>query len=591
MSQKKAGITKRLLRYLKPYKRQFAVALFCMVLFGASDGVIPFLIKYILDGVFADQNKSLLFWLPIALVVFAVFRALFDFGQEFLMSKVGHNIVRDIRRDLNNHILHLSPSFFFRESSGNLLARITSDVTVVKAVLTSSVASVIRDSIRIIALLIAAIYLDWVLAMIAFIIFPVAIVPVYLFGKRVRKLSKRGQDYVGAISGLMQESILGNKVVKIFGREEFEKSRFETDNERLTKTFVSSEKARALVGPMNEVFAAIAVSAIILYGGYSVIGGIRSQGDFIAFLAAVFLLYEPFKKLSKVHQAIQQGLSGAERIFEVLDADLQIVDPKTPKPLPIKNTITFERVSFAYPDSAQAALSEISLTIEEGQHIALVGFSGAGKSTFVDLIPRFLDPTEGRVLLGGLDIREVKLKDLRSRIAMVGQHTFLFQDTIFNNIRYGKLEATEEEVIEAARAAYAYDFVMSLPQGFETNIGEAGITLSGGERQRIAIARALLKDAPILILDEATASLDNRAEREVQAALDKLQENRTSVTIAHRLSTIKEADYIVVLSEGKIVELGSHQELLAREGEYERLYALQFASIRGESASSGVEKR
>jgi len=551
-----------------------------MVIFGASDGVIPFLIKFILDGVFADQDRSLLFWLPIFLVAFAVLRAVCDFGQEFLMSRVGHSIVRDIRRDLNNHILRLSPSFFFKESSGNLLARITSDVTVVKAVLTSSVASVIRDSIRIIALLIAAIYLDWVLALIAFVIFPIAIVPVYLFGKRVRKLSKRGQDYVGAISGLMQESILGNKVVKIFGREKFEQARFEENNERLTKTFVSSEKARALVGPMNEILAAMAVSGIILYGGYSVIGGIRSQGDFIAFLAAVFLLYEPFKKLSKVHQAIQQGLSGAERIFEVLDADLQIVDPANPKNLPAENTITFEKVSFAYPETTQPALSDISLTIKEGQHIALVGFSGAGKSTFVDLLPRFIDPTKGRVTIGGRDIREVTLKELRSRIAMVGQHTFLFQDTIYNNIRYGKLEATREEVLEAARAAYAFDFVSALPNGFDTDVGEAGITLSGGERQRIAIARALLKDAPILILDEATASLDNRAEREVQAALDALQKNRTSVTIAHRLSTVKEADYIVVLSNGRIVESGSHLELLQGGGEYERLHALQFSSIR-----------
>ena len=257
MAKHRTGITTRLLAYLQPYKKQFGVALLCTVLFGASDGAIPFLIKYVLDGIFADQNKSLLFWLPIFLVVFAVFRALFDFGQEFLMSRVGHLIVRDIRRDLNNHILRLSPEYFFRESSGNLLARITSDVTVVKAVLTSSVASVIRDSIRILALLIAAVYLDPVLAAIAFIIFPIAIVPVYLFGRRVRKLSKRGQDYVGAISGLMQESILGNKVVKIFGREEFERNRFRAENDRLTKTFISSEKARASVGPMNEVLAAL----------------------------------------------------------------------------------------------------------------------------------------------------------------------------------------------------------------------------------------------------------------------------------------------------------------------------------------------
>jgi len=547
-----------------------------MVLFGASDGGVPFLVKSILDGIFARQDKFLLYLLPAILILYTALRALFDFGQQYLITRVGHNIIRDIRNDLNSHLLELSPDFFIKSESGDLISRMTSDVLLVRGLLTDSAASIIRDSIRIVALLVAALYLDPFLALISFVFFPLGIYPVYRFGKKLRKLGRVGQDSIGKLSSMLQETILGNRVIRIFGREPFEAERFATENASLTKTFVKAEKVRAISGPVNEVLASLVISGVILYGGFSVIGGVRSQGDFVAFLLAVFLLYDPFKRLSRVHTVVSQGISGVDRILEILDTKPSILEIAEPQQLSGANNISFEHVSFWYEHS-KPVLQEISLEIPDKSRVALVGFSGAGKTTLVDLIPRFIDPRFGAVKIGGVDVSKVKLADLRSRIAMVGQHTFLFNDTIYNNIAYGKPKATREEVMEAARAAYAYDFISSLPRGFESIIGEGGFTLSGGERQRIAIARAILKDAPILILDEATASLDNRSEREVQSALDALEKDRTTVVIAHRLSTVRSADMIVVLKEGRVVESGKHEELLRFEGEYARLHALQFS--------------
>lgn len=574
-------IYRRILGYLRSYKREFVWALVAMVVYGATDGLVPFLIKHVLDGVFSRQNINLLYLLPVVLIIFACVRAISDFGQQFLMAGVGHKIVRDVRNELNEKFLSLGPDYFLYNSSGNLLARITSDVILVRTLLTDSVAAVIRDSIRIVALAVAALYLDPTLAVVAILAFPVGVLPVYRFGRKIRRLSKKGQEAIGSLSSLLQESIVGNRVVKIFGRESFEKEKFAGRNEVLTETFIRSEKFRALTGPLNEVLASVAVSAVILYGGYSVIGGLRTQGDFIAFLVAVFLLYDPFKKLSRVHANIQQGISGAERIFEVLDAKSKIVEPANPLPFGSDYEIEFEEVSFSYLGLAGAtarapALSNISFRIEQGKKVALVGFSGAGKSTLVDLVARFIDPVSGVVKIGGVDISKVSLKELRSKIAIVSQHTFLFNDTICNNILYGREGATRDEVTEAARAAYALEFILALPQGFDTQIGEGGHSLSGGERQRIAIARAILKNAPILVLDEATASLDNKSEREVQLALEVLEQNRTTIVVAHRLSTIRDADRIIVLKEGRIVETGTYDDLLEQGDEFAKLHALQF---------------
>lgn len=569
---------KRLLAFLKPYRRLFFTALICMVIFGASDGAIPFLVKYMLDGVFVQRRQDLLYFLPLVLVGFTIIRACVDFGQQFFMAKVGHNIVKDLRQAVNNHMLTLSPDFFVSNSSAQMLSRVTSDVILVRTLLTECVAALIRDSIRIIALLGAAIYLDPVLALISFVIFPIGIYPVYKFGRKIRKLSKQGQEAIGSLSAMMQESMVGNRVVKIFAGEEFEKRRFDVENERLNSTFIRTEKAKALIGPVNELLASFAIAGVILYGGFSVIGGVRSQGDFVAFIISVFLMYDPFKKLSRLNSVIQQGLSGADRVFEILDEKPKVKDPEVPRPMVGGNSIAFEGVNYTYAGSEQPALRDIELTVEEGQKVALVGFSGSGKSTLVDLVPRFIDPQSGTVRIGSQDIRTAALRELRARIALVGQHTFLFNDTIMNNIRYGRPDATDEEIYEAAKSAFAFDFISQFPKGFETIIGESGLALSGGERQRIAIARAILKNSPILILDEATASLDNRAEREVQSALEALQKGRTSLIIAHRLSTVRKVDRILVLREGSIVEEGTHDELLALQGEYAKLYDLQFDS-------------
>lgn len=578
----------RILTYLRPYRGEFFLALLCMVIFGATDSVVPLLLKNVLDGIFTEKNADLLKVLPVAILVFAVIRGVGDFGQQFLMARLGHKVVRDIRNHVHRHTLEFAPDFFLRNSAGEMVSRMTGDVLLVRTLLTDSAAAVIRDSIRIVALICTSLYLDPMLAFFSILVFPVAGIPIARIGKKIRRLSKRGQDAVGNLSAIVQETMLGNRVVKTFCREDYEARRFEVENDALTRTLVKSERIRALAGPLNEVLASLAISGVLLYGGYAVIAGTRTQGEFIAFLVSVFLMYDPFKKLSRIHSTVQQGLAGAQRIFEVLDEQPNIQSPLSPVPLTANNSIELKDVTFTYgvPDSGEiAAIRNVSLAIPEGRKVALVGLSGAGKSTLVELIPRFVDPQSGVVTLGGIDIREVALPELRSRIAMVNQHTFLFHDSIYSNILYGKLDATEEEVIAAAKAAYAHDFISRLPDGYKTSIGESGMRLSGGERQRIAIARAILKNAPILILDEATASLDNRSEREVQLALEALEQGRTSVIIAHRLSTIRSAHTIVVMSQGRVVETGGHEELLAKGGEYSKLYALQF-SDQGERADT-----
>jgi subfamily B ATP-binding cassette protein MsbA len=552
-----------------------------MVLFGATDGVVPFLVKYILDGVFTQHDEKLLWILPGLLVGFSLVRAGADFGQQYLMASVGHKVTEDIRNDVNRHVLSLSPDFFVRNSTAEILSRVTSDVILIRSLLTDSSAAIIRDAIRVLVLLAACMYLDPMLSALAVVFFPLAGFPIARIGKRMRKLAKRGQDAIGQLSALFQESMQGHRVVKIFSREQFEQDRFERGNHELTNTFIRSERVRALAGPINEVFASLAVSGVLLYGGYTVISGARTAGGFMAFLVSVFLMYEPFKKLTRVNATVQQGLAGAQRIFEILDTPPTIREPESPRTVPASHVLAFDSVSYEYPtrnegDEKMSALKDISLIIPESRKVALVGFSGAGKSTLVDLIPRFIDPTRGTVTLGGVDIRSLRLSELRARIAMVGQHTFLFNDTVYNNIAYGNPNASREEVLAAAQAAFATDFIERLPSGFETVVGEGGMSLSGGERQRLAIARAILKNAPVLILDEATASLDNRAEREVQMAIEALVAGRTTVVIAHRLSTIRDADLIVVMSGGRIVEQGTHDQLLALAGEYSRLHALQF---------------
>lgn len=570
------NIYRRLFPFLRPYLvPEFACALFCMLCFSATNGALPFLVEHIFDDIFAEKNLEALKLLPWLVVGIFLFRGLVNFGSAYLIEYVGQRIVEDLRNALNAHLQSLSLSFFHRTPTGTILSRVTNDTTLVREALTQSSASMMKDATTLLALIIVAFLKDWFLALLAFIVFPVTILPLMSVYKKVRSSSRRGQGSLGNLTALLQETIQGNRVVKAFGMEHYERERFATENKRLFRHSMRAGRMRAFVPPMVELVSACGIAAVVWYGGASVISGERTQGAFIAFLTAMMLLYEPFKHLTRTNATIQNGLAAAERLFEVLDERNEVSDrPNAQVITGIHGDLHFDKVGFRYQNDW--VLRDIHLRIRAGEVVALVGTSGGGKSTLADLIPRFYDVEEGSITIDGLDLREVTLQSLRDQIAVVTQFTFLFNDTVRNNIAYGAPSMPEKQVIAAAKAAHAHDFITALPQGYETVVGELGARLSGGQRQRLAIARALLKNAPILILDEATSSLDTESERLVQAAIEQLVVGRTVLVIAHRLSTIQRADRILVLADGKIVEEGRHVDLLAHNTQYRKLYDLQF---------------
>ncbi|HEY2386651.1 MAG TPA: lipid A export permease/ATP-binding protein MsbA [Candidatus Binatia bacterium] len=566
----------RLLHYLRPYIWPwFVAAVVSMLLFSASTGLLPLLVERVFDQIFSAKSVSALRLLPAAIVIIFLFRGVTSFAQNYLMDLVGQRIICDLRDELNQHIQRLSLSFFNRTQTGDTLSRVTNDVALIRTALTDAVASVMRDATSLIALIVVAFVKDFNLTLIAFLVFPASVLPILRLSKRLRRFSKRGQRSLGILTALLQETVQGNRVVKAFGMEEYERERFAAENRRLYRLYMKASMIKALTTPALEVLAAFGIGAVVWYGGNSVIAGGRTQGSFLAFLTAVFLLYEPFKRLSKTNTTIQQGVAGAERVFELLDTAPEVVDRPNARPLSaMRRGIVFEHVEFTY--GAEPVLRDINLEIHAGEVVALVGMSGGGKSTLSDLVPRFYDVTGGRITIDGVDVRDYTMRSLRAQIALVTQFTFLFNDTVRANIAYGDIGKSMDDVMSAARAANAHEFITALPQGYDTPIGELGVTLSGGQRQRLAIARALLKDAPILILDEATSALDTESERLVQQAIERLMVNRTSLVIAHRLSTIRRADRIVVVVRGQILEQGTHEELLALGGEYRKLYDLQF---------------
>ena len=570
------NVYRRLFPFLRPYLfSAFFPAVGCMLLFSATNGVLPFVVQHVFDDIFAQKNLDALKFLPWVIVGVFLFRGVVNFGHAYLIEYVGQHIVADLRNALNAHVQSLSLSYFQRNPTGTILSRITNDTTLVREALTQATASIMKDSTSLLMLVIVAFIKDWFLALLAFIVFPVTILPLTLMYKKVRRASRRGQGSLGSLTVLLQETIQGSRIVRAFGAEGYENQRFANENKRLFSHSLRAGRVRAFVPPMVELVAAGGIAAVVWYGGQSVISGERTQGEFIAFLTALLLLYEPFKHLTRTSAAIQTGLAAAERLFELLDECSEVEDRPGAQPLTeVRHGIRFDNVHFRYRQ--EWVLQGITLEIRTGEVVALVGPSGGGKSTIADLIPRFYDVQKGRITIDGTDIRDVTLASLRSRLAIVSQSTFLFNDTVRNNIAYGMAETPTADIIAAAHAAYAHDFVMELPRGYDTVIGELGSTLSGGQRQRLAIARALLKNAPILILDEATSSLDNESERQVQAAIERLMVGRTVLVIAHRLSTVHKADRIAVLINGQIVEQGRHEQLVVRNSQYRKLYELQF---------------
>lgn len=565
----------RLLAYLKPYIwPYFTLAMMCMVAFGATDGVLPFLIQKIIDDVFTRKDEAALAYLPSVIVAIFAFRGLMNFGQSYFNDYVGLRIINDVRNGLNRHFQALSVSFFYRHPTGTLLARVNSDVHLLRYAITDALASFMKDAVSLSALMVVAFMKDWFLASMAFVVFPASVLPIMRLSRKIKRFTRRGQIRTGTLTALLQESIQGNRIVKAFGMEKYEDQRYQDENWRLFKQSLRASRIKAIVAPSMEMLASIGIGAVVWYGGWSVINGGRTQGEFMAFMAAMFLMYGPFKGIARTYTAVHQGLAGAERVFEILDEAPEIADKADAQVArPFSKNVQFHNVSFAYKDAP--VLKGVDLTVEAGQRVALVGMSGVGKSTLADLIPRFYDVRGGRVTIDGVDVRDLTVPSLRAQIGIVTQHTFLFNDTIRNNIAYGDPGRRIEDIITAAKAANAHEFISALPDGYDAVIGEMGMQLSGGQRQRLAIARALLKNAPILILDEATSSLDAESERLVQEALETLMATRTTIVIAHRLSTIRKADRIVVLVDGGVAEQGTHEELLRKNGEYGRLYSIQ----------------
>jgi subfamily B ATP-binding cassette protein MsbA len=555
---------KRLLRYLKPYQARLVAAFACSGLVAGFSGAYAWLVKPVLDEIFINKNESLLLILPIALFVVAVLKSVFSYGQNYLMSYVGNRVITDIRQELFGKLIRLPVSYHDVNTSGRLVSRVVSDVTLMANAVAGVLKDIFQHGLTFLAMMGVIFYQNWRLAGLSVIVIPLAVVTMVRMGKRLRTLAASGQERMGDMASTLQESLSGIRMVKA----------------SFLSTTMKAIQVSSLGSSHMEVIGVLGVAAIIWYGGFLVINGSMTPGAFFSFLTAMFMAYTPIRKLSGSNNQLQQSLAAAERVFSVLDLKTEQDAERGQLELPrIAEWVTFEDVTFHYEGQAVPALNDINLTIRAGEMVALVGSSGSGKTTLVNLIPRFYEPTAGRILIDGVDIQSYTLRSLRSQIGMVSQDVVLFDDSIRNNIAFGREDATDEEIIRAARLAYAHEFVDRLPQGYQTVVGEKGVKLSGGERQRLAIARAILRDPPLLILDEATSALDTESERVVQLALANLMKNRTTIVIAHRLSTIQQADRIMVLARGSIIEVGTHDELLRRGGQYQRLHAMQFQDV------------
>ena len=566
---------RRLLREaVKPYAGAFILASGCMALVASSTAALAWLMDPVVNRIFVERRADLL-W-PVGIAVFASFavKGIAAYGQTMIMTRVGQTILTDLQNRLYSHLLQMDLAFFAAHRTGTLISRLTTDINAMRLAVSTALTGLGRESLSIVLMF----YQDWLLATIAFVAFPATVIPVTGLGRRLRKVTANTQAQTGALMTLVEQSLSGIRLVKAYRLEAYEASRAAMLTRAIRDLIVKAERVKAVSSPLMETFGGVAVTVVIVYGGWRVINGVTSAGAFFSFITALLSAYRPMKALANANAQVNEGLAGAERLFAVLDTPPLLHDAADAVALKISGgEVKMSDVRFSY-DGAVTVLDGLSFTAPAGKTTALVGASGAGKSTVLNLIPRFYDPTAGAITIDGQSLHSVTLGSLRDAIALVGQDALLFDDTVAANIRFGRSDASDAEVEAAARAAGAHDFISALPEGYGTYVGERGQSLSGGQRQRLAIARALLKNAPILLLDEATSALDAETERQVQGALERLKQGRTTIVIAHRLSTVAGADQIVVIDKGRVVETGTHAALLASGGFYARLQALQFAS-------------
>ena len=576
------AIYRRLFVYLKPYVPTLVLGGVLAVAVAAMEGAIAWLVKPAMDDIFIKRDVAMLRVIPLLLFGAYLVKGAARYGQSYLMAAVGERVIATLRRALYLHIQAMPLSFFSDRHSADLMSRVITDVNRLARVSSTVLVMSVRQVAMVVALVAVMFVREWRLAVIALLVFPFVGMAVRSIGHRLYRINKRSQEKIAELNVLLHEGLAGTKIVKAFGREAHETERFDHVNQRLLALALKDHRTDEVTDPLMEVLAALGIMGALWWGGHQVVAGAMTPGEFFSFTAAVALLYGPVRQLSRIMNTVQQSTGAVERVFEVLDTPPAIADRPGARALTtFAESLAFEGVSFRYPDAAEPALRDINLEVRRGEVVAFVGMSGAGKSTLMDLLPRFHDVSAGRIGVDGHDVRDLTQASLRAQIGLVTQDTFLFSDSIYYNIAYGRPDAPFADVARAARQAHAEEFILACPERYETLVGERGVRLSGGQRQRLAIARAFLKDPPILILDEATSDLDAESEFMVQQALADLMRGRTVLVIAHRLATVRNADRIVVVHEGRIAEVGRHDELITHDGVYRRLYALQMEGIPG----------